>query len=318
MPNHEEHQRLHSHEHGHAHGGAGHAHAPRDFGRAFAIGVALNLAFVGVEAVFGLAADSLALLSDAGHNLSDVLGLLLAWAASALAKSSPTTRRTFGFRSTTILAALFNALLLLAVTGGIAWEAIGRLVKPVSVQSNTMIWVAAVGVFINAATAWMFLSGRKEDLNIRGAFLHLAGDALISVGVVVAGILIASTHQLWLDPVVSLLIGLAIVAGTWGLLRESVNLLLHAVPAGVDVAEVRAYLEALPSVREVHDLHIWAMSTSEIALTAHLVRSGDRVENALLERACHELRERFGIGHTTLQIEADDGHCCDLASDEVV
>lgn len=314
MPNHAE----HSPDHHHAPGEAAHAHAPKDFGRAFAIGIALNFAFVVFEALLGVGAHSLALISDAGHNLGDVLGLLLAWGASVLAKSSPTAKRTFGLRSTTTLAALFNALLLLSVSGGVGWEAIKRLGAPVPVQGMTVIWVALVGVVINAATAWMFMSGRKHDLNIRGAFTHLAGDALVSVGVVVTGLLIIYTHQFWIDPLVSLLIGLAIIAGTWGLLRESVDLLLHAVPPGVDGAEVRAYLEALPAVEGVHDLHIWAMSTSEIALTAHLVRSEAKVENALLERAARELHERFAIGHTTLQVEVDDGHECDLASDKVV
>jgi cobalt-zinc-cadmium efflux system protein len=295
-----------------------HNHAPRDFGRAFAIGVTLNIAFVVFEAALGVLAHSLALISDAGHNLGDVLGLLLAWGASALAKSIPTSRRTFGLRSTTILAALFNSLLLLAVTGGVSWEAIKRISVPQAVEGNTMTWVALLVVLVNAGTAWLFFSGQKHDLNIRGAFLHLASDALVSVGVVFTGIAIVHTHWLWLDPVVSLLIGLAIVASTWGLLRESLNLLLHAVPEGVDPAKVRAFLWGLPAVQSVHDLHIWAMSTSEVALTAHLIRSDEKVDNAFLAHASEELREHFGIGHATLQIEADGGHPCDLEPDEVV
>lgn len=311
-----EHDHEHAHDHAHSHG---HSHAPKDFGRAFAIGAALNIAFVVIEAVFGLFAHSLALLSDAGHNLSDVLGLLLAWWASSLAKSMPTAHRTFGLRSTTILAALSNALLLLAVTGGVAWEAIERLRNPKPVAGDVVIWVAAAGVLINGVTAWMFVSGSKHDLNIRGAFLHLAGDALVSVGVVITGVLLVKTGMLWLDPLVSLLICLAIVAGTWGLLRDSLNLILQAVPAGVNPKEVRAYLESLPGVACIHDLHIWAMSTSEVALTAHLVRSSDKVDNTLLEEASHELHERFGIGHATLQIEHEDGqHQCRLAPDDVV
>lgn len=305
MPDHEEHC-LANRGHHHAPGGASHRHAPKDFDRAFAVGVILNVAFVGFETVLGIIAHSLALISDAGQNLGDVLGLLLAWGASALAKSSPTSRRTFGFRSTTILAALFNAVILLAVTGGITWEAIKRLAEPQLVQGVTMTWVAVLGVLVNGGSAWMFMSGQKYDLNIRGAFIHLTSDTLVSVGVVIAGVVIVHTHLLWLDPVVSLLISLGVVASTWGILRESVNLLLHAVPTGIDPAEVRAFLETLPSVEQVYDLHIWAMSTSEIALTAHLVRSGDKVDNGLLEYASEELHERFGIGHATLQIEAGD------------
>ena len=307
------------HGHHHDHGGAGHCHAPKDFGRAFAIGVALNVGFVIFETILGFAAHSLAVISDAGHNLGDVLGLLLAWGASTLAKSSPTTRRTFGLRSTTILAALFNALILLAVTGGLSWEAIKRMTHPQMVEGGTMTWVALVGVLVNAGTAWLFVSGQKHDLNLRGAFLHLASDALVSVGVVVTGLVIIRTGLLWLDPLVSLLIGVAILASTWGLFRESLNLLLHAVPAHIDPAKVRAYLAAQPEVLQVHDLHIWAMSTSDIALTAHLIRKCCNVDNAFLERVAHELREQFGIGHATLQIEADgDGRQCSLEPDEVI
>lgn len=313
-----EHDHHHDHEHGPVPGVSGHSHAPKDFGRAFAIGVALNFGFVVFEAVFGVIAHSLALLSDAGHNLGDVLGLLLAWAASAMAKSSPTSRRTYGLRGTTILAALFNALLLLAVTGGIAWEAIGRLFSPEPVHGNTIIWVAAVGVVINGVTAWMFMSGRNVDLNVRGAYLHLASDAVVSVGVVVTGVAIHFTHRAWLDPLVSLLIGFAILVGTWGLLRESINLILHAVPAQIDVMKVRSYLEGLPAVQRIHDVHIWAMSTTETALTAHLVTSDEKVDNALLERASSELHKMFGISHVTLQIEADDGHECSLRCDRKV
>lgn len=302
----------------HAHEAGGHHHTPHDFGRAFAVGAALNVAFVIFEAVLGVAAHSLALISDAGHNLGDVLGLLLAWGATALAKTTPTSRRTFGLRSTTMLAALFNACILLAVTGGVAWEAIKRLANPQPVEGGIITWVALVGVFVNAGTAWMFMAGQKHDLNLRGAFLHLASDALVSVGVVVTGIVIVHSGLLWLDPLVSLLIGIAIIASTWGLFRESLDLLLHAVPASVDPAKIRTFLETLPGVRKVHDLHIWAMSTSEIALTAHLVRCEPKVENAFLEEACRQLHERFGIGHATLQIEADDGHCCSLEPDEVI
>ncbi len=294
--------------HDHAH----HSHAPRDFGTAFAIGVALNFGFVVVEALFGFLAHSLALVADAGHNLSDVLGLLLAWGATALARRAPTARHTYGLGSSTILAALFNAIFLLVSVGAIAWEAVRRLYQPAGVDGHTVIWVSAIGIVINTITALMFFSGRKHDLNIRGAFLHMAADAAVSLGVVIAGFAILATSFGWIDPVVSLVIAAVIVWGTWSLLRDSVNLALHAVPEGIDFAAVRSYLAGLPHVDAVHDLHIWPMSTTETALTAHLVRNVNDCDCALLERATHELHDRFHIQHATLQFETTD-HECSLA-----
>lgn len=301
-----------AHDHDHSHGDSGHDHAPKNFGAAFAVGVSLNFAFVILEVVFGIFAHSLALVADAGHNMGDVLGLVLAWVARILARSAPTARRTYGLRSSSMLAALLNAILLLVSVGAIAWEAIRRFGAPTNVVGSTVIWVSAIGIAINTATALMFMSGRKGDLNIRGAFVHMAADAGISAGVVVAGFAILATGYHWIDPVVSLAISVVIIWGTWDLLRDSVNLVLHAVPEGIDVLKVRAYLSKLPHVTAVHDLHIWAMSTTETALTAHLVRNVDRCDSSLLKECCKELHDEFEIQHTTIQFETQD-HDCDLA-----
>ena len=307
---------AHTH-HGHSH--AGHSHAPVSFGRAFAIGAALNIGFVVVETVFGLRANSMALLADAGHNLSDVLGLLIAWGASVLAARGPTARRTYGLRSTSILAALVNAIVLLIAIGAIAWEAIGRLAHPETVATGTIAWVAGVGIVINGATALLFMSGRKRDLNIRGAYLHMAADAGVSAGVVIAGLTMAATGWLWLDPIISLVIAAVITLGTWGLLRDSVNLALDAVPAHLDPAAVEQYLCSLPGVTGVHDLHIWGMSTTDVALTAHIIRPEVCDDDALLINAAHVLHDRFGISHPTLQIERGHGpHDCHLAPAHVI
>lgn len=296
-----------------------HDHEPNNYGRAFAIGVGLNVAFVLIEAFYGYLAHSLALVADAGHNLSDVLGLLFAWGASILALRQPTPRRTYGLRRSSILAAVINAVVLLIAIGGIAWEAIRRFSAPSSVEGGTVIWVAAVGIVINAVTAWLFVAGRKEDLNIRGAFLHMAADAAVSLGVVLAGVAILATGWLWLDPAVSLIIAAVIFVGTWGLLRDSVNLALDAVPEAIDVAQVQAYLSSLPGVREVHDLHIWGMSTTETVLTAHLVMPDGSEGDALLARACRELHDTFGIIHPTLQVQTGDpAHPCVLALADTV
>jgi cobalt-zinc-cadmium efflux system protein len=305
------------HHHDHASSGGGHSHAPKNFGTAFAIGTGLNFAFVIVEVVYGVFAHSLALVADAGHNMGDVLGLLLAWAASILAKTAPTQRRTYGLRSSSILAALFNAIFLLVSVGAIAWEAIRRFGDPTEVAGKTVIWVSLIGIVINTATALMFMSGRKGDLNIRGAFLHMAGDAGISAGVVVAGFAILATGYHWIDPVVSLAISVTIIWGTWGLLRDSVNLALHAVPEGIELAKVKEYLSGLPNVLDVHDLHVWPMSTTETALTVHLVRDVDRCDSFVLEKCCKDLHEKFEIQHATIQFETQD-HRCDLASEERV
>jgi cobalt-zinc-cadmium efflux system protein len=287
--------------------------------RAFAVGVTLNLAFVAVEAGFGLWSDSLSLLADAGHNFSDVLGLLAAWWAVNLARRLPSLRFTYGLRASTIVAAFANAMLLVVAVGGISWEAIRRLVEPVPVGELTMISVALVGVVINLITAFMLSKGRQDDMNMRGAYLHMVADAAVSVGVVVAGIGIIVTGWLWLDPVVSLLIAAVILVGTWGLFQESLRLSLHAVPAGVDAVAVRDYLQRLPGVREVHDLHVWGMSTTETALTAHLVMAGGHPGDDFLQRVAGELEATFRIGHPTLQIELADGAgSCRFAPGDVV
>jgi cobalt-zinc-cadmium efflux system protein len=292
--------------------GREHDHAPPDFSRAFAIGVALNAAYILMQVVFGLLGHSLALLADAGHNLSDVLGLMLAWGATHLAKRPATPTRTYGWRSTSIMAALLNAIFLLVAVGGITWEAIHRFAHGEVVDANIVIWVAAIGIFVNGATAWLFMSGRKSDLNLRGAFLHMAADTAISAGVVGAGLAIRFTGWTWLDPLTSILINIVIVVGTWGLLRESFNLATDAVPAQVDAVQVGEYLSALPAVASVHDLHIWAMSTTQIALTAHLVMPATKGDDAFLREICDHLHRHFGIDHATIQIE-QHAESCSLA-----
>ncbi|MBF7731082.1 cation diffusion facilitator family transporter [Pseudomonas sp. N040] len=293
----------HAHAHGHNHS---HSHAPANFNRAFAIGVALNVGFVLIEALFGLLANSLALLADAGHNLSDVLGLLLAWGASVLVQKAPTQRHTYGLRRSSVLAALFNALLLLLAVAAIAWEALLRFNDPQPIAGGTVIVVAAIGIAINGYTAWLFMSGKDGDVNIRSAYLHMAADAAISLGVVLAAIAMLATGWLWLDPAASMAISLVIAISTWGLLRESLNLALDAVPGHIQPAKVQAYLESLPGVAEVHDLHIWAMSTTEVALTAHLIKPDAALDDALLARINQELHTQFDIQHTTLQFERGD------------
>lgn len=293
----------HHHSEHHAHH---HHHLPARFDRAFAIGIGLNFVFVIVEFTVGVLVGSLALVADAGHNLSDVLGLLMAWGATLLARRPSTARRTYGMRRATILAALANAALLFIAIGGIAWEAGQRLFAPAEVPGMTLIVVAGVGVAINAFTAWLFARGRANDLNIRGAFLHMAADAVISLGVIVAGALILLTGWAWIDPLLSLVIVAVIAWGAWDLARESIDLALDAVPAAVDPLAVRAYLSDLPSVREVHDLHIWALSTTEPALTTHLVLATLEGCDALLAQVRAELHQRFGIEHVTVQLEQGD------------
>lgn len=296
-----------------------HSHAPADYGRAFAIGVTLNLGFVIAEFFYGQASHSLALVADAGHNLSDVLSLLLAWGAMLLSQRLPSQRRTYGFRRSSILASLVNAVVLLVTVGAVAWEAIQRLYDPAPVTEITVIWVAAVGILVNGVTAFLFMAGRERDLNIKGAFLHMASDAAVSLGVVVAGIVILYTGWYWLDPVVSLVVMGIILVGTWGLLRDSLNLALDAVPEDIDVPAVQEYLRSIAGVSNVHDLHIWGMSTTEAALTAHLVMPDASCEDQLLSRICHELHDKFGIEHTTVQVEkGDPAHPCNLAPDHVI
>jgi cobalt-zinc-cadmium efflux system protein len=287
-----------------------HAHAPADFSRAFLIGILLNLGFTIAEASFGVVSHSLALVSDAGHNLSDVLGLALAWGAARLATQPATTRHTYGYRRSTILASLTNAVILLVVVGGLMWEGIRRLQSPHPVTTGTVIAVAAIGIVVNGVSALFFLSGRRQDLNVRGAYLHLMADAAVSLGVVVAGLLMRWYGLAWIDPVVAIAIALIIAFGTWGLFRESVNLVMDAVPEKIVPNEVRLFLCDLPGVESVHDLHVWAMSTSEIALTAHLVIPEGETRDEDLTRIAHELHDRFGICHATLQIERGaEGDC---------
>lgn len=302
--------------HSHAHG---HSHAPAHYDRAFAIGIALNVAFVAVELTSGVLARSLALIADAGHNASDVLGLLISWGAYVLSRRRPSPRFTYGLRRSSILASLTNAVLLLVAVGAILLEAVRRLQAPEPVEGGLVIGVAAVGIVVNAVTAYLFASGRRHDLNLRGAYLHMAADAAVSLGVVVAGALILLTGWQWLDPAISLIVAGVITAGTWGLLRDSVRLALDAVPEGVDAAGIRAYLRALPGVAEVHDLHVWGLSTSETALTAHLVMPQPRVDQDFYAELRRALHDRFGIEHATFQIEAGTGAgSCALAPDEVV
>ncbi len=296
-----------------------HCHTAPNHNRAFAIGVALNLAFVVIEALYGFRAHSLSLLADAGHNLGDVMGLLLAWGAGILATRLPSARRTYGLRRSSILAALGNAVLLLLAVGGIVWEALARFRTPEPVASGVVVWVALIGIGINTATALLFMRGRKSDLNIRGAFVHMAADAAVSAGVVVAALIMMRTGWLWLDPAVSVVIAIIIAVGTWGLLRDSVNLALDAVPEGIEPDEVQAYLAQLPGVTAVHDLHIWGMSTTHVAVTAHLVKPGVADDDALLAEASRGLHDRFGIEHSTLQVErSEDVANCRQAPAEVV
>lgn len=305
---------VHPHDHSHSH-----SHAPKTYNRAFAIGTSLNIGFVLFEAWYGTISHSLALLADAGHNLSDVLGLLLAWAANYLVQRPPNDRYTYGLRRASILAALLNAILLLLTMGGITWEAIRRLQQPTPIAGNTVIVVAGIGVAINTLTALLFMSGRERDLNIRGAFLHMVADALVSVGVVLSGTLILLTNWLWLDPAVSLAIVIIIVIGTWNLFKDALQLILDGVPKQIEPIAVRMFLEELPGVTQVHDLHIWGMSTSETALTAHLVIPVDFGGDRFLTDTCAALRAHFGIDHSTLQIEmGHPDYPCHLESDRHV
>jgi cobalt-zinc-cadmium efflux system protein len=296
-----------------------HHHAPPDYNRAFAAGVVLNVAFVIVEAVFGVLSNSLALLTDAGHNLSDVLGLLLAWGAATLAKRRPSPRRTYGYSRATIIASLFSGLLLMGAVGAIGWEAINRLMAPAEPAGKTIMIVAAIGVVVNTVTALFFLSGKDHDLNIRGAFLHMAADAAVSLGVVVAGALILYLGFTWIDPVISLVIAAVIFLSTWGLLRDSLNLAVDAVPRNVDPEAVREYLSGLPGVRAIHDLHIWPMSTTDTALTAHMVMDDFPQGDQFLSDIAVVLQQRFAISHPTIQLERVDSdvichqalHCAD-------
>lgn len=312
------HDHQHHHHDGHARAhaghGHGHAHAPADFGRAFAIGIGLNTAFVAIEAGYGIAADSLALLADAGHNLGDVFGLALAWFGAWLGRRAASRTRSYGWRKATILAAFINAATLLVLCGGLAWEALERFAQPPSVAAATVVAVAAVGIVVNGITAWLFVGGREHDLNLRGAFLHMAADALVSLGVVLAGLAIAWTGAAWIDPALSLAIVAVIVWSTWDLARESLDMLLDSVPRHIDLAAVERAIAAVDGVAAVHHVHVWRLSTTEVALTAHVVQAQPQLDGDLLVRIGTVLREGFGIRHCTLQMEhgaCAAGETCD-------
>ncbi|MBK9098065.1 MAG: cation transporter [bacterium] len=287
-----------------------HSHS-QNFNRAFIIGIILNVLYIIVELVYGFLINSMALIADAGHNFSDVLGLLLAWGASYLAKTAATEKRTYGLRKSTILAAFFNSIILMIAVGAITIEAIRKIIYPEPVNGQTMMIVAGIGFLINTITALLFMKGREKDLNIKGAFLHMAADAGVSLGVVLAGLIIVSTGWLWVDPAISLVIVFVITIGTWGLLKDSFQLSMDAVPKGIDLKEVGKYLKEIDGVEEVHDLHIWAMSTTETALTAHLVIPYATKDDFFLKKICAELHNRFGIEHSTIQIEksAQSSNC---------
>ena len=307
----------HSHDHHHGHKDHHHHNVPRPGAmRAFALGIVFNSVFVVVEWTYGVMAGSLALIADATHNFGDVLGLALAWGAAALARRPPSARFTYGLGGSTILAALANAMLLLMAIGGIAWEAIHRFHSQVVVDEATIIWVALLGVAINTATAWLFMADRKKDLNMRGAYLHMAADTGVSLGVAMAGFGMMYTGWRWLDPLVSLLIVVVIFVGTWGLLRDAMRLALQAAPQDIDPLRVRGYLAALPGVSEIHDLHIWAMSTTENAMTAHLVMPAGHPGDDFFADVGKYIEHEFNIGHVTIQIET--GKPCALAPDHVV
>lgn len=308
------HAHGHTHDHGHGHG---HVHAPANFGKAFALGITLNIALVVAEAVYGYVGNSTALLADAGHNLSDVLGLVIAWGASIAARRAPKGRFTYGFRASTILAALANAVFLLVATGAIGWEAILRLREPEPVAGVTVMVVAGIGILINGFTALLFAGGRKDDINIEGAYLHMAADAAVSLGVVVSAALIIWTGWLWLDPITSLIICATILWSTTSLLRGSIDMSMAAAPKGTDLAAIGAFLLARPGVSAIHDLHVWPISTTETALTCHLVMPAGS-DDAFLMQTAQLLKTSFRIGHTTLQVETHPDNGCALAPDDVV
>ena len=318
---HHDHAHDHDHDHGHGHShdkhrghahGHGHDHAPQDFGRAFAVGLILNIGFVVAEVAFGVIGNSMALLADAGHNLGDVLGLIVAWAGMALSKRGPSPRFTFGLGKTSVLAALLNAMFLLVAVGAITFEAVQRLLHPEPVATTMVMAVAAAGVVVNGVTAMMFASGRKGDINIRGAFLHMAADAAISAGVVVAGFVIALTGLVWIDPAMSLLLNAVIVWGTWGLLKSGTTMALSGVPHDVDIAEVRAALLRLPGVTEVCDLHVWPLSTRDTAMSCHLIMPAGHPGDAFLSEAARVMKARFAIMHPTFQIDFEKRADCPL------
>jgi len=297
--------------------GHDHSHEVKNYNKAFSIGITLNVIFVIIEFTYGVMADSLALIADAGHNLSDVVSLVLAWGAFYLAKKNPSLKRTYGLKKVTILASLTSAILLFIALGAIAWEALGRFSDPQAVDGMTIIVVASIGVVINTATALLFMEGQKDDLNIRGAYLHMAADAGVSLGVVIAGIAIMYTGWLWLDPVISLLIVLVILIGTWGLLRDSVNLSIDAAPKDIDVSKIKAYFLSQENITDLHDLHVWALSTTENALTVHLLSTDTQIDNTFMQTMQEYLHHEFKIEHCTIQIENTLGdYLCTLSKEE--
>ena len=287
-----------------------HTHEVKDFGKAFAIGIALNIVYIVIEVIYGLIVNSLALIADAGHNLSDVLGLIIAWVASYLVKKSATKKYTYGLKKSSVLAAFINAMILLVAIGIIIWEAIGRFAEPQQIEGTTIMIVAGIGVFINAVTALLFFSGRKHDLNIKGAFLHMAADAGISLGVVIVGLVLTFTNLYWLDPVMSIVIALIIFWGTWDLLKDSTSLALDAVPKEIDKDGVENYFDSMPQLKSFHDLHIWAMSTTETALTVHAVVEDGCSNNELIDKISEDMRHQFNIVHTTIQFETKGDKVC--------
>ncbi len=309
----------HNHDHSHHHDHNHHHHVPQSFGKAFAIGISLNIIYIIAETIWGILANSLALIADAGHNLSDVFALASTWGASYLSQKKPSLNFTYGYRRTSILASLGNAILLLIVIGGIIWESIERFYRPAPVAGKTVIFVALLGVIINGITALMFQSGQKEDLNIKGAFLHMAYDALLSLSVATTGIIILFTHWNILDPIISLIVAIIIVWGTWSLLKDSITLAIDGVPSNINAKAVETYLRSLPNIIDLHDLHIWAMSTTETALTVHLVSNGIQHSDQFLNTIAQQLKQRFHIGHSTFQIEQKNtADFCNLANNESV
>lgn len=313
---HDDHDHDHSHGHHHHHN---HHHGPKNYNFAFGLGIGLNIIFVIVEAVYGYLSHSLALMADAGHNLSDVAGLILAWGAVWLTTKKPSTRYTYGFRKSTILSALLNAIILLVAVGIIIWEAFSRLKNPAPIQSTTVMIVATIGILINGMTAMLFFRDKDHDINLKGAYLHMAADALISLGVVISALIISYTSWQWLDPVVSIVISLVIIYGTWDLFKSSVHLSMDAVPYGIDPDEVKKYLESLEHVTDIHDLHIWPISTTENALSVHITLNGEVLNNQRIEEISKVLKERFKIGHPTIQFEKwDESYVCAFKSHECI
>lgn len=317
---HHDHDHSHDHDDHHGHGHHHHHHhGPKNYNKAFAFGIGLNITFVVVEALYGHFAKSLALMADAGHNLSDVAGLILAWGAVWLATKKPSAKYTFGLRKSTILSALFNALLLLMAVGIIIWEAVHRLMSPTPVETGMVMVVAGIGIVINGLTALLFFKDKDHDINLKGAYLHMAADALISLGGVISALVISYTSWNWLDPLVSIIIALVIIAGTWDLLKSSVHLSLDAVPMGINFLEVKKYLESVEGVSDVHDLHIWPMSTTENALSVHLTLKERELDNQKLLEITKVLKENFKIGHPTIQFEAlDDNFHCEFKAENIV